>query len=256
MYIFYGKLNWSYYVKAEPLVLLFPGDLGYYDPVCAYWQWTVNGNGNKKVNNWQETFITSITKEHDGSLRLGFDFDNIYLYTVTVAEDANTVKLTMRDKDGMISEPQILRQSFWGPEKIPSCSVYVGKFEDRYYAHNEMLTVVVPKDFDSGSHVCAYFQWTKDAHGVKSSINHIVTRFRTVYDMSDGGAAFEFVSEDSYYVWDGSVNKDRTSLTLKMHKAKDYPSDGGSGPFNLSRVGWSAHTNRKVLWFYYFGHYL
>ena len=83
-----------------------PGDLGYYDPVCAYWQWTIDANGNKKVNNWGETSITSITKEHDGSLHLGFDFDNIYFYTVTVAEDANTVELTMRDKDGTPPNPR------------------------------------------------------------------------------------------------------------------------------------------------------
>ncbi len=49
MYIFYGKLNWATYVRAEP-VFLFLGDLGYYDPAYAYWQWTVDTHDNRKVN--------------------------------------------------------------------------------------------------------------------------------------------------------------------------------------------------------------
>jgi hypothetical protein len=194
-------------VKAEPLVLLFPGDLGYYDPVCAYWQWTIDRYNAKKVNNWDETSISSITREHDGRLRLGFDFDNIYFFVVTVAEDANTVELTMRDKNGTTSGPQILRQTFRGPAKIPSCSVYVDKFQERYYAQDEMLTVVVPDGFDTvGRYICVYFQWTMDAKGVMNSNNKIINPFQILNRSAGGSATFTFKSEDSYYTWDGNTS--------------------------------------------------
>ncbi|GAP90020.1 hypothetical protein SAMD00023353_4300540 [Rosellinia necatrix] len=247
MYIFYGKLNWPKYAHAEPFVLLFPGELGYYDPVCAYWQWTVDKNNKKKTNTWHEDSIKRIFRENDGRLNIGFDFDNYYFFDVTIDEMARVAQLTIRNEKGSKSEVQTLRQVYQDENKIPKCAVYMGKFNN-YYAQDEMLTVLVPDGLEVGRTICAFFQWTMDSKAVMNSNNKIVTPFLQVSsNTTDGSRAFTFRSEDNYYTWDGSIDRNESALSVTMYDTKGYPGNQGDGPFRLARVGWSAPGRRKAL---------
>ena len=53
MLIYNGKLNWYDYAIDETITIVFPAGLALNDPVCAYWQWTKDGAGNKKTNSTQ-----------------------------------------------------------------------------------------------------------------------------------------------------------------------------------------------------------
>ena len=48
MFIYNGKFNWLEYASNETITVVFPTGFALNDPVSAYWQWTVDAQGNKK----------------------------------------------------------------------------------------------------------------------------------------------------------------------------------------------------------------
>ena len=48
MFIYNGKFNWLDYASDETITVVFPAGFALNDPVSAYWQWTVDAQGNKK----------------------------------------------------------------------------------------------------------------------------------------------------------------------------------------------------------------
>ncbi|KAG7096267.1 hypothetical protein E1B28_003715 [Marasmius oreades] len=60
MYIYNGKLNWYEYAVNETITVVFPAGFALNDPVCAFWQWTVDGAGNKKAMTTPLGFINTV----------------------------------------------------------------------------------------------------------------------------------------------------------------------------------------------------
>ena len=50
MFIYNGKFNWLQYASNETITVVFSDAFALNDPVSTYWQWTVDGAGNKKAN--------------------------------------------------------------------------------------------------------------------------------------------------------------------------------------------------------------
>ncbi|KAI0397993.1 hypothetical protein F5Y17DRAFT_454574 [Xylariaceae sp. FL0594] len=247
MYIFYGKLNWSNHAKAESFVLLFPGDLGYSEPVCAYWQWTVVANGKEKVQTWHETTIKSITKEDGGGLRVGFDFVKSNFFDVTINETATVALYTIRGGQGVKTDVQRLERVYYSDIKTPRCRVYMGKLSN-YYAEDETVTLILPDGLEVGKHVGVFFQWTLSDAGVRNCNHRIVGPIRTVTQPdAEGVQSFTFLSEDEKHTWAVTVDDRVDTLVAVMHETKNYPQGKGDGPFVLSRTGWSAPGHRKAL---------
>ena len=48
MFIYNGKFNWLNYASNETITFVFPAGFALNDPVSAFWQWTVDAQGNKK----------------------------------------------------------------------------------------------------------------------------------------------------------------------------------------------------------------
>ncbi|KAJ3505652.1 hypothetical protein NLJ89_g7309 [Agrocybe chaxingu] len=245
MRIYYGKIHWSPYAVNELFVLVFPADLLLKDPVCGYWQWTKDSKGNPKVNCTQSSVITGVnTGDSNGVMRLAFIFDNYYSFDATVSNDASTLQVTMSNPAGEKSGVMTLRQSYFDRNKISVSKIFTGKFSWSYYLSDEMIIAVLPNGsvVKDGDQICLYFQWTKDASGVYKSNNSVVNKLYSVANLSDGQSTMQFLSNDQYYTWGGTLSADGDTLTLEMQD----PSKNG-GRSTLERVGPMTKASRKAL---------
>lgn len=50
MFIYNGKFNWLPYAENETITVVAPAGFALKDPISAYWQWSVDAQGNKKEN--------------------------------------------------------------------------------------------------------------------------------------------------------------------------------------------------------------
>jgi hypothetical protein len=57
MHVYIGKLNWFEYAQNECITVVFPAGFVLKGPVCAYWQWTVDAEGNVKSNCTQVQYL-------------------------------------------------------------------------------------------------------------------------------------------------------------------------------------------------------
>lgn len=129
MYIYVGKLNWFGYAQNELITVVFPAGFSHNDPVYAYWQWTVDGAGNKKTNCTQKSSITSTTKYH-------IDFScGYYAFGGIVSADLNSLSLSMSCPQGDTA-PVSLSLHYGNAVRVPSTSIPAGKHRRASFAYD------------------------------------------------------------------------------------------------------------------------
>ncbi|KAK3291551.1 uncharacterized protein B0H64DRAFT_330401 [Chaetomium fimeti] len=237
MHVYVGKVNWYDYAKDECITIVFPAGFAVNDPVCAYWQWTVDTNGNKKSNTTQLGLITSVTKTAiEYGVRFAFDY---YAFEGVVSEGLNTLSLTMSNPSGDKSNVSLSKRH-GDAVRIPTTSVFTGKLHWFEYSQDEMATLVIPGDVADGEPVILSHQWTKDGEG-NPKANHTVSGTMTgVQPKSDGTVSAQF--NDGYYTYNFTMNTTGTNLLLRM--ANPSNDRDSNAPYSLKRTDF-RDTNKK-----------
>ncbi|KAI0168952.1 hypothetical protein GGR52DRAFT_592734 [Hypoxylon sp. FL1284] len=240
MYVYVGKLNWFEYAENECITIVFPAGFALKDPVCAYWQWTVDSSGARKKNCTQEGFITSVTNS-TSEYRVRFPFD-YYAFEGTISTDFATLSLEMMNPAGdRRSVGLSLEHS--DEVRVPSASVFTGKLDWFEYSQNEMATLTVPGNVANAEPVILSHQWTEDADGnVKK--NHIVNgTLASVNTNADGEVTAAF--DDGYYTYNFTVPRSNNGVVLQMsNPSGDVDS---SAPYNLGQTDFRDLRKKKAL---------
>ncbi|RYP59506.1 hypothetical protein DL769_008496 [Monosporascus sp. CRB-8-3] len=240
MYVYVGKLNWYEYAKDECITIVFPAGFAINDPVCAYWQWTVDGSGNKKTNTAQRGLITSVTKTaREYRVRFSFDY---YAFEGLVTTDFNALSLTMSNPSGDQRSVSLSLHDH-NAVRIPTTSVFIGKLHWFEYSESEMVTLVIPGEVANGEPVILSHQWTKDGKG-NAKTNHTVSGTMTaVQHKSDGSVSAKF--DDGYYTYDFTVAKAGTNLLLDM--ANPSNQHDSNAPYYLKQTDFRDMSKKKAL---------
>ena len=240
MYVYVGKLNWPKYAENECITIVFPAGFALKDPVCAYWQWTVDGAGVQKNNHVQEGFITSVTNT-TSEYRVRFPFD-YYAFEGTVAADFALLSLEMTSPGGE-RHPVSLSLEHGDDGRVPSASVFTGKLNWSKYSQNEMVTLTVPGDVANGEPVVLSYQWTVDGSGVAKK-NHIVKdTLKSVDSSSDGAVTAKF--GDGYYKFKFTVPKS-SGGDVVLHMGEPSGDAYSGGPYNLKQTDFRDLRKKKV----------
>jgi hypothetical protein len=99
--VYTGKLNWLNYAADDMITVVVPNSLDWGEPICAYWQWTVNAKGAEKSNYDAVGFVDSSTKAG----KITFHANKYYSFEGEVANAGDKLTLTMRNPKGEISKP-------------------------------------------------------------------------------------------------------------------------------------------------------
>uniref|UniRef100_A0A0W0GBN7 Uncharacterized protein n=1 Tax=Moniliophthora roreri TaxID=221103 RepID=A0A0W0GBN7_MONRR len=215
MYIYGGKLNWGQFAVNENVIFVVPVGFALNDPVCAYWKWTVNGQGKPKTNICLSGVIDSVNNA-GGKYQVNIPF-GFYSFNAIVARDFDTLTVTMRNPSGGHSEPMPLARQYGNFGEVPSTSVYTGKLNWLNYAQNEMIVLVIPVDVSNGAHVGLYYQWTVDGAGVKKKNHYINTTFREVTTLPNGDVKGTF--DDGFYTFEVTMHNNQQA-TIHMSDPK------------------------------------
>ncbi|ROW13089.1 hypothetical protein VPNG_05919 [Cytospora leucostoma] len=240
MYVYVGKLNWYDYAKDECITVVFPAGFAVNDPVCAYWQWTVDASGNEKINTVHLGLITSVTKTaREYRVRFPFDY---YAFEGVVATGLEALSLTMSKPSGEKSNVS-LSLKYGDPVRVPTTSVLTGKLHWFEYSENEMATLVIPGEVASGKPVILSHQWTKDGQK-NAKTNHTVSGTITaVQHESDGSVSAKF--DDGYYTYDFTVAKAGTTLYLDM--ANPSNEHDSKAPYHLKQTDFRDASKKKAM---------
>lgn len=233
MYVYVGKLNWLEYAQNECITIVFPAGFALDDPVCAYWQWTVNSAGKEKANATQNGLITSVTKTaSEYSVRIPFDY---YAFEGTVSADFSSLSLKMFNPQGDTTSVSLSLQRDDGV-RIPSTSIFTGKLDWLEYSKNEMVTLVIPGEVATGGSVILNHQWTEDAAGnVKA--NHTVS--------ADLNVVRDDVSfSDGYYTYSFPAPKIGDDLVLSMTNPSGV--HDSNAPYTLKQTDFRDLRKKKV----------
>ncbi|KAM5542425.1 hypothetical protein V8D89_003884 [Ganoderma adspersum] len=206
MFIYNGKFNWLNYASDETITVVFPACFALNDPVSAYWQWSVDAEGNKKPS-----VATS------GAVQSTFD--------ASVAADYKTLTLTMRNPGGNTSEPFDLLAMHINPTAVRSTAVYTSALDYYSYAKGELATLVVPYGVTAGAFFGLYHQWTVDSGGSEKT-NHAVNGvFEDVQYAADGTVTATFGA--SYYSYSFTFGADGKGGSWVLSNSR-----GGKSPDN------------------------
>lgn len=233
MYVYVGKLDWLEYAQNECITIVFPAGFALNDPVCAYWQWTVDGAGKEKSNSTQNGFITSVTKAtSEYSVRFPFDY---YAFEGTILADFSSLSLQMSDPQGA-TKPVSLSLQLNDGVRIPSTSVFTGKLDWLQYSKNEMVTLVIPGTVANGGSVILSYQWTVDGEGIAKA-NHTVRA-----DMKVDGDEVSF--SDGFYTYSFPAPKIGDDLVLSMTDPSGQ--HDSSAPYTLNQTDFRDLRKKKV----------
>ncbi|KAK3905147.1 hypothetical protein C8A05DRAFT_31020 [Staphylotrichum tortipilum] len=98
-----GRLNWPQYADNEPILVVVPEGFGDGKPALAFWQWTVDKDGNTKVNCVQNGTQKADTPA-EGSLKFTLAAD----FTLDCTWDEKTENLAVRMGGDAVSEAQAI----------------------------------------------------------------------------------------------------------------------------------------------------
>ncbi|KAI0647978.1 hypothetical protein C8Q79DRAFT_542574 [Trametes meyenii] len=239
MYIFNGKFNWSEYAKNENITIVVPASFSLNDPICAYWQWTDDGEGHKKANKSQAGVISSVA-DSVGVYRVGFTFESYYHFDATFSDDFSSLTLTMSSPEGNLSDPFTLPLQYGDSSGIPSTSVYIGKLNWLTYAHDEMVTLVVPSGVSDGAPVGLYYQWTVDSEGDAKKNHPVNSTFRAVIIGDNGDVTGTF--DDGYYTFEATIPNGGREANIRMSK-----SSGEDTSMSLTQTDFRGLGTKKAL---------
>lgn len=111
--IFRGKLDYYSYAKDEGITVIFPQGVQAGNTALAYWQWTVDSQGNLKPNTNYQGIIDIIKIEASDSRVVGFTDRNYYRFDGELSKDGLTLKLTMTsikdNKSSLMTLSQVYR---------------------------------------------------------------------------------------------------------------------------------------------------
>ena len=232
MFIFNGKFDWSNNALNETITFVFPAGFALNDPVSAYWQWSVDAEGNSKSNVTQVSYtvptnlqtklmkrpspggqsgiIGGVTKgANDYTVHVSYDH---YSFDVALAADSKSIDIIMRNPSGEHAGPFKLSAVRIDAARVPSTVVYTGKLNWLSYAKDEMITLVVPGGVSEGAFFGLYHQWTVDAGGNKKANHAVNGAFQDVKADLAGHVTATFRA--SYYTYDFIFDGQRGSLTL------------------------------------------
>ncbi|KAJ8122242.1 hypothetical protein ONZ43_g1515 [Nemania bipapillata] len=240
MYLYVGKLNWSPYADNECITMVFPAGFALKDPVCAYWQWTIDGAGVRNKNCTQEGLITSVsntTKEY----RVRIPFYS-YAFEGTVSTDFSSLSLEMMNSAGDKSSVN-LSLNYSNGVRVPCASVFTGKLNWFESLKNEMATLTIPGELENDEPVILTHQWTLDSFG-KPKKNSIVNgKLRSVKSGSNDTITAQF--DNGYYTYKLTIPSSRDQVVLQMtNPSGDVDS---SGPHTLSQTDFRNLGNKKAL---------
>ncbi|KAJ6477018.1 hypothetical protein C8R45DRAFT_1158258 [Mycena sanguinolenta] len=242
MYVYVGKLNWFEYAQNECITVVFPAGFALMDPVCAYWQWTVDATGNAKSNCTQEAFITSVTNTAD-QYYLRFQF-SYHAFKGYVSADFSSLSLKMLvDPQGEMRDVSLslLRGD---AVRVTSTSVFTGKLHWFEYSQNEMVTLVIPGEVANGEPVILIHQWTEDAAG-NPKANHTVSgTLRTVDVRSNGDLSATF-DDGEYYRFDFMLRKSYNDVVLSMTNPSGH--HDSRAPYNLKQTDFRNFRKKALI---------
>ncbi|KAJ7450284.1 hypothetical protein B0H11DRAFT_321707 [Mycena galericulata] len=241
MYVYVGKLNWFEYTQNECMTIVFPAGFALKDPVCAYWQWTVDAAGNAKSNCTQEGFITGVTNT-TAQYYVRFPF-SYYTFEGSVSANFSSLSLKMSNPQGETRDVSLslLRGD---AVRVPSTSVFTGKLHWFKYSQNEMATLVIPGEVANGEPVILIHQWTDDGAG-NSQVNHPVSgTLRTVNVGSNGDLSATF--SDEYYTFAFTLRKSHNDVVLSMTD-KSGEHDSRAPYYNLKQTDFRDLHQKKAL---------
>ena len=218
MYIYVGKLNWFEYAENECITIVFPAGFALKDPVCAYWQWTVTGSGERNANNPQEAFIDSVTNT-SSDYRVQFSF-GYYAFEGSVSADFKSASLKMSNPQGETS-PVTLSLQHSDAVRVPSTSVFIGKLDWFQYSKNEMVILIIPGEVVAGEPVIMSRQWTEDSEGNMKPNHAVVCTITFAYPQSGGIVSATF--RDGDYRYDFNLRRAISDLELYMYNEVDKP---------------------------------
>jgi len=242
MYTYTGKLNWFEYASNECVTIVFPAGFALNDPVCAYWQWTMDASGQEKSNTSQKGIINSVTKT-SSEYHILFAFE-YYSFDGIVAHDFSSLKVTMTNPQGELdaSGAVNLELRYSDAVRVPSTVVYTGKLDWLEHAKGEMITLVIPAQVANNAPVGLYHQWTVDGAG-RAKGNHLVdAKFRSVTTSSKGDVTGKF--DDGYYTFDVTVKNSGRELVLKMTNPSGNRDP--KAPYNLGQTDFRSLGTKKV----------
>jgi len=165
MYIYQGKLDHYYadmwYAKNETITLVVPRGFYKDEDVCAYWQWSIDGNGVPKSHNCIQGRIDGLVETEQG-YEIKMFSEHFYTFVGTVFADGKTMKLTMQHLQKNEKSSPILMEQCYHPsdDEKKHCYVYTGTLNFFDYAVNELITVVVPHTFHSQKDLRAHWQFS------------------------------------------------------------------------------------------------
>lgn len=212
MFIYNGKFKWLQYADNENITVIVPASFALNDPICAYWQWTVDANGNEKANVTKSGTINTVT--NTDIYQVSFTLDSYYSFDAIVASDFSTLTATMRNPQGDRSDPITLTRQYGDAARVPSTAVCTGKLNWLEYAKNEMITLVIPAGVSNDAPVGLYHQWTVDASGNEKKNHPVNATFRNVTTSSNGDVKGTF--DDGYYTFEATVLNGGQEATIRM----------------------------------------
>ena len=86
---------------------------------------------------------------------------DLYTFEVTIAADGRSATLSNQQ-----DTPTALALCYSDCIREPTAAVYTGKLNDKQWAEDEMVTLVIPAGFGPDAPVGLFYQWTVDAKGV------------------------------------------------------------------------------------------
>ncbi|KAG7086111.1 hypothetical protein E1B28_003625 [Marasmius oreades] len=174
MYTFNGKLNWSKTVVNQTITIVFPAGFALNDPVCAFWQWSEDASGNKKVNANELGFINTVTTK-TGKYQVLAAFSH-YSLDVTFASDSSTITATMSNPEDEHSDVATLNRVYGNLVQFRSTVVFTGKINwSNPPLENEMITLVIPNGISNGSPVGLYQATSSVTNGINKTFRNVTT---------------------------------------------------------------------------------
>ncbi|KAE9391220.1 hypothetical protein BT96DRAFT_1061792 [Gymnopus androsaceus JB14] len=209
MYVYVGKLDWFDYAKNECITVVTPAGFTLQEPVCVYWQWTVDGSGHEKANVVQEGAFKSVVKTAS-EYRIGFQFD-YYSFEGSVSGNFGTLSLIMSNPQGDTA-PISLSLKYSDSMRAPSALVFTGKLNWFEYATNEMVTLIIPDTVRDNEPVVLSYQWTKDNAGISNNNYTVRSKLQAVSTQSNGNFCAQF--DDGHYTFTLHKTDERHMLSM------------------------------------------
>ncbi|QRV97879.1 kinase domain protein [Ceratobasidium sp. AG-Ba] len=239
MYVYVGKLDWPDYAINECITIVFPAGFTPNDPVCAYWQWTVDAQGQRKTISPQIGLITN-TNKTSTTHSINFSF-GYYTFHGTILHNFTGLSLTMSNPQGYTSTLKLSNQ-IQDTHDILSTSIYIGKLNWFEYCQDELVTLILLSKVD-GQPVVLNHQWTRDASGNRKT-NHTVVGSLRVDKADKSKDSFLASFSSGHYTFSIEILGDSNELLLGMTNPTN--DRDASAPYKLKQTDFIKHSVKQA----------